>query len=417
MTARFSVPIQVVRAGPVDAWLVRDDSVPVVSLAWSWRGGASLEPAEQGGATSLAAALLTEGAGDLRAAAFADALRDNGIGLGFSAGRDNFEGGFRALTDALPEAVRLARLAMTAPRLDADAVERVRARAVAAARTQLETPRGVAGRAFWAAAYPDHPAGRPSTGTAETLAALPVDAIRAAIGRQIRREGLIVAASGAIGPEELARLLDTLFAGLPPGAPPAPPPLPAFADFGRRIIEVASPQSQLVFGQAGLPVQDADWEATQVVMRVLAGGGFSSRLMESVRVQRGLTYGIGAGLDSLFGQGIIVGSVATENPRVAETLSVTRDEWARMASDGPTQDEVEEAVAFFSGSLPLQFTNTRQIAGILLALRRNNRPLDWLEKRDERLAALTRAKLAEVAKRVLKPQALSVAIAGQPQGL
>lgn len=417
MTARFSIPIQVVRAGPVEAWLVRDDSVPVVSLAWSWGGGASLEPADQSGATALAAALLTEGAGDLRAAAFADALRDNGIGLGFSAGRDNFEGGFRALTDALPEAVRLARLAMTAPRLDADAVARVRARAVAAARTQLETPRGVAGRAFWAAAYPNHPAGRPASGTAETLAALPVEAIRAAIGRQVRREGILVAASGAIGPDELARLLETLFAGLPPGAPPAPPPLPAFADFGRKVIDVASPQSQMVFGQAGMPVQDPDWEAAQVVLRVLAGGGFSSRLMESVRVQRGLTYGIGAGLDTLFGQGIIVGSVATENPRVGETLAVTREEWTRMANDGPTQEEVEEAIAFFSGSLPLQFTNTRQIAGILLALRRNNRPLDWLDKRDERLAALTRAKLAEVAKTLLKPDALSVAIAGQPQGL
>lgn len=417
MTARFSIPIQVVRAGAIDAWLVRDDSLPVVSLAWAWGGGASLEPAEHAGATGFAASLLTEGAGDLRAAGFADALRDNGIGLSFSAGRDNFEGGFRALTDALPEAVRLARLAMTAPRLDADAVERVRARLVAGARTQLETPRGVAGRAFWAAAYPNHPAGRPSSGTAETLAALPVEAIRAAIGRQMRRDGIIVAASGAIGPDELARLLETLFAGLEPGAPPTPPALPAFTDFGRNVVDVASPQSQVVFGQAGLPVQDADWEAAQVVMRVLAGGGFSSRLMEAVRVQRGLTYGIGAGLDSMFRQGIIVGAVATENPRVGETLSVTRAEWARMAAEGPTQDEVDEALAYFSGSLPLQFTSTRQIAGILLALRRNGRPLDWLDKREERLAALTRAKLADVAKRLLKPDALSVAIAGQPQGL
>lgn len=415
--AGFSIPIQVVRAGFVEAWLVQDDSVPVVSLAWSWVGGASLEPEAQNGATALAAALLTEGAGDLRAAAFADALRNEGISLGFSAGRDNFEGGFRALAQALPEAVRLARLAMTAPRLDADAIERIRARAVANARTQLETPRGVAGRAFWAAAYPNNPAGRPASGTAETLAAIPVEAIRAAMGRQLRREGLIVAASGAITAEALARLLETLFAGLPPGAPEAPPPLPPFADFGQRIVRVAAPQSQVVFGQSGLPVQDPDWEAAQVVMRVLAGGGFSSRLMEAVRVQRGLTYGISAGLDSLFRQGVIVGTVATENARVGETLSVTREEWARMANAGPTQDELEEAIAYLTGSLPLQFTDSRRIAGILLALRRNGRPIDWLAKRPERLAALTRDKLAEVAKRLLKPEALSVAIAGEPQGV
>ena len=417
MTTGFSIPIQVVRAAGIEAWLVQDDSVPVVSLAWSWAGGASLDPEGQGGAAALGASLLTEGAGDLRAAAFADALRDQGIGLGFSAGRDNFEGGFRALSDALPEAVRLARLAMTAPRFDEAAVERIRARAIANARTQLETPRGVAGRAFWASAFPGHPAGRPSSGTAESLAALTVEAIRAALGRQMRREGILVACSGAIGPEALGRLLETLFAGLPPGAPEAAPPLPAFTDFGQRIVQVAAPQSEVIFGQAGLPVQAPDWEAAQVVMRVLAGGGFSSRLMESVRVQRGLTYGISAGLDSLFGQGIIIGSVGTENARVAETLSVTRDEWARMASEGPTQDELEEAVAYLTGSLPLQFTDSRRIAGILLSLRRNNRPLDWLEKRPDRLAALTRAKLADVAKMLLKPAALSAAIAGQPQGL
>ena len=93
MSTGFSLPIQVVRAGTITAWLVQDESVPVVSLAWSWAGGAALEAAEHAGATALGAGLLTEGAGDLRAAAFADAMRDLGISLGFSAGRDGFEGG------------------------------------------------------------------------------------------------------------------------------------------------------------------------------------------------------------------------------------------------------------------------------------------------------------------------------------
>ena len=417
MSNGFSLPIQVVRAGNITAWLVQDESVPVVSLAWSWPGGAALEPAEHAGATVLGAGLLTEGAGDLRAAAFADAMRDLGISLGFSGGRDSFEGGFRALSESVPEAVRLARLAMTTPRFDDDAVNRVRARAIAQARTQLETPRGVAGRAFWAAAFPNHPAGRPASGTAETLAAIPLEAIRAAIGRHLRRDGILVAASGAIGPAALAQLLETLFAGLPPGAPDAPPALPAFTDFGQRVVPVPSPQSQVVFGQPGLPVQDDDWEAAQVVLRILAGGGFTSRLMEAVRVQRGLTYGISAGLDALFRQGVIIGAVATENARVAETLSVTRAEWARMAADGPTQPEMDDAIAFLTGSLPLQFTNSRQIASTLLALRRNDRPLDWLANRPARLAALTREKLVAVSRRLLRPEALSAAVAGEPQGL
>lgn len=416
--APFSLQIQEV-AGPngVTAWLVEDHSVPVVSLSWAWGGGAALEAPEHAGALSMAAALLTEGAGEMDSVAFADALRDSAIGLSFGAQRDGFEGGFRALRPSLDEAVRLARLAMAEPRLDASAVERVRARAVAGARRALETPRGQASRAFWALAYPNHPAGRPTGGTPETLADLPVEAIRAGLDRQIRREGLLVTAAGAITAEELAACLGDLFGGLPPGRPPEPPPLPAFSVFPANVQDVPAPQSAILFGQPGLSVDDPDWETAQVVLRVLAGGGFSSRLMQAVRVERGLAYGIGAGLDVLFGQGVVIGSTATENARVAETLAVLRQEWARMATQGPSAEELSDAVAFLTGNLPLQFTDSRRIAGTLLALRRNGRPRDWLDRRAERLAALTPEGTTEVAARLLRPDELSVVVAGQPVGL
>lgn len=418
MSGSFRIEIQQVTApGGQVAWLIEDHSVPVVSLAWGWSGGAALDAPEHGGALAMGAALLTEGAGELETLAFADALRDSAIGLGFGAKRDGFEGSLRALVPALPEAVRLANLAMRAPRLEASAIVRVRARAVAAARTALETPRGQVGRAFWAAAYPGHPAGRPTSGTVETLSALPEQAIRDALARQIRAGGVQAAASGAITAAQLATLLPQLFAGLPAEAPPAMPPLPAFTSFPTLVVPVPAPQSAIQFGQPGLPIDDPDWEAFQVVLRILAGGGFSSRLMEAVRVQRGLAYGIGGGLDTLFGQGVVVGSSATDNARVAETLAVTREEWARMAAEGPSQAELEDAVAFLTGNLPLQFTDTRSIAGTLLAMQRNRRPLDWLEGRNARLRALTREGTTAVAARLLRPEQLSMAVAGQPSGL
>jgi zinc protease len=416
-TQGFTLPIQTIEGAGISAWLAEDHSVPVVSLSWAWRGGAGLEAPEEAGATALMASLLTEGAGDLRARDFADALRDDAVSLSFESQRDGFEGGFRALRDALPTALRLAGLAMAAPRFDADAIARVRARAVAGARQVMETPGGRARRAFWAAAYPGHPAGRPTGGTAETLAALPEAAIRAAHARQLRRGGLLVAAAGAIGADELAALLGTLFAALPEGAPEAPPALPGFAGFGRRVVPMAFPQSTILFGQPGLAVHDPDWEAAQVMLRVLGGGGFSSRLMQAVRVERGLTYGITAGLDVLYGQALISGGFATENGKVAEALAVTAAEWRRMAGDGPTTAERDDAIAYLVGSLPLQFTDSRRIAGTLLALRRNDRPRDWLSARPARLAAIDRDRLAAVAQRLLRPEALSVVIAGEPVGL
>jgi zinc protease len=418
VSGTFSLEIQQVSApNGLTAWLIEDHSVPVVSLAWGWGGGAALDAADHAGALAMGAALLTEGAGELGMTEFADALRDEAIGLSFGAQRDGFEGSFRALLPALPEAVRLANLAMRAPRLEEQALVRVRGRAVAGARAALETPRGQVGRAFWAAAYPDHPAGRSASGTVETLGSLPEQAIRDALARQLRAGGVQVAASGAITAAELSRILPLLFAGLPEGPPPAAPPLPAFRSFPPLVLPVEAPQSAIQFGQPGLPIDDPEWESFQVVLRILAGGGFSSRLMEAVRVQRGLAYGIGGGLDTLFGQGIVVGSTATDNARVAETLEVTRAEWARMAAEGPTQAELEDAVAFLTGNLPLQFTDSRRIAGTLLALQRNNRPIGWLAGRNERLRALTLDRVRPVAARLLRPEALSVAVAGKPEGI
>lgn len=413
--APFSVPIQIVERGGISAWLVEDHSVPVVSLAWAWPQGAAADPAGKEGRANISAAMLTEGAGDLNNVAFADALADTGIGLSFGGGRDSFEGSFRALTDALPEAVRLAKLAMTRPRLDADALSRVRARALLASRQSLETPAGLARRAFWEAGFPNSPAGRLST--PESINAIGQEDIRACLAAQLTRGKLLVAASGAIDAAGLGRLLEELFGDLPDHALPDTPALPDLAPYGVTLRPKAAPQSTLVFGQDGLLPTDPDWEAFQVALRILAGGGFTSRLMKSVREERGLTYGIGAGLDLLFGRAVIVGSVQTANASVGEVWSLIRSGWAEMATHGPTEPEVADALAFLGGSLPLQFTDSRRTASLMLNLRQTGRAPEWLAGRPARLAAIDRAKVAQAAARVLKPGGLVLAVSGEPAGL
>lgn len=411
----FSVPIQVVEQGGVTAWLVEDHSVPVVSLAWAWPQGAAADPGGKEGRAAISAAMLTEGAGELDNVGFADALRDEGINLTFSGGRDSFQGGFRALTDSLPEAVRLARLAMTRPRLDAEALGRVRARAQLASRQSLETPAGLARRAFWEAGFPGFAAGRLST--PESLGAVTQEDIRACLAAQIGRGGLLVAASGAIDAAGLRALLEELFGGLPEGGLAEASPLPDLAPFGVTRRPKAAPQSTLIFGQDGLLPTDPAWEAFQVALRILAGGGFTSRLMKSVREERGLTYGIGAGLDLLFGRALVVGQVQTANASVGEVWGLIRAAWREMAADGPTEAEVADALAFLGGSLPLQFTDSRRTANLLLNLRQTGRAPEWLAGRPARLAAIDRAKVAEAAARVLKPEGLVLAVAGEPVGL
>ncbi|WP_144186269.1 M16 family metallopeptidase [Elioraea rosea] len=411
----WSVPVQVVTSpGGIRAWLIEDRSVPVVSLSFAFRGGAALDPAGKEGRATLTAALLDQGAGELDTAAFSTALRDRAVSLNFGAGRDEFTGGLRCLAEETGFAASMTNLALTRPRFDGEAVARVKAGRALALRREAEDPRSIASRAWFERALSPHPFSRPPGGTEAALAVLARDDLEAAVAAQLRRGSLIAAASGAIDAAGLGQMLDETFGGLAAGEAPSVPPLPAPTPFGLVVAERDAPQAVATFGHGGPDPDDPDWEALQVVNWVLGGGGFSSRLTEEIREKRGLTYGIGTQLAPFPGRSLVLGSVSTENPRFGETLSLLKGEWARMAEGGPTEEEVANGKAFLTGSFPLGFTSTGQIANTLVALLSLGRGPDWLEGRIARLDAVTLEDARRAARKLYDPEALSISVAGRP---
>lgn len=407
----MNLPVpEIVRADAGSAWFWRSDAAPVVSIAWGWPGGSRLDPPGREGEAAFGADLLTEGAGALDALAFQEALRDRAISLDFWVERDWFGGSLRCLAEALPEAVRLAALALSAPRFDGEAVQRVRARMIAGARREQEQPRALSGRAFWEGVAPGNPIARPTRGTAESLAA--------AEPRMPARPGpVLAAAAGSVAPATLAGALDLLLAG---GAPSAPAPeLSDPRAFGRAVVRHAASQSAITFGHGGAGVARAgrDWDAAQVALRVLGGGGFGARLMEAVREQGGLAYGISLGFQPLAGTGLIVGGTATANANVPRVLDLVGREWRRMAEGGPTETEVADSVAAMAGGAMRAFADTRRAAGALLSARRLGREPGDIAARPARLRSLTVQDVAAAARAALDPAALSFAIAGEPEGL
>jgi zinc protease len=414
--AGWSVPVRTVMSPRgIPAWLIEDRSVPVVALSFAFAGGAALDPPGQEGRADLAASLLTQGAGPYDTAAFSSLLRDRAVSLSFSADRDSLSGTLRVLEDERDFGAEMLALVLAEPRFDGEAVARVKAQKTLALRRKAEQPRTLAARRWWEESVPGHPFARPSGGTEEGIAPLGRDDLRAAMAAQLRRGSLVAAAAGAIDEAGLGALLDRAFADAVPDGEAAPvPPLPSPRAFGLAVIERDAPQAAALFGHGAIPPEDPDWEAAQVVNWVLGGGGFSSRLMTEIREKRGLTYGIGTSLVPFRGAALLLGSVATENPRFRETLALLRAEWARMATDGPTEDEVAAGKAFLSGSFPLGFTSTPQIAGTLVALQQLGRGPEWLAGRLARLAAVTVEDARRTARRLFDAEALSVAVAGRP---
>lgn len=409
---------ELVTPGGITVWLVRDETAPIVSVDVAFRAGAAHEPDGKEGLAGMLSSLIEEGAGDLDALAFQTRLEDLSVSMNFSAGRDSFRATLRTLSRNRVEAFRLLRLALTEPRFDPEPVERIRRGTIATYRRSLDNPGSIAQRAWYGAAFPDHPYGRTTIGTEETLASIGPDDFRAFMTAHLTRDRMFVGVVGDIDPKELAKLVDETFLGLPEkGAAATIPKVEPVLSGEVAVERLDRPQSTVVFGQAGLSRHDPDFYAAFVMNHILGGGSFSSRLYQEVREKRGLAYSVGSSLSMLDAAPLVVGSVGTMNERVAESIAVIREQWSLMAENGVDEAELEEAKKYLTGSFALRFASSSNIASMLSALQMDGIGTDFFEIRNSLVEAVTVDDIRRVAGRLLDPGKLTFVVVGNPPGL
>jgi zinc protease len=419
MGCAHAVTIQAVTGtNGVEAWLVEDHSLPVVTIRFAFSGGAALDPAEKGGTASMVASLLDEGAGPYDSLAFHRRLDDLAGQLRFSAAQDEFNGSLRSLKQNLTETAELLRLALAEPRFGADEIERIRGEILAGLARQAKNPRSLSGRLWMHDAFEKHPYGSAVDGTESSVAAIKRDDLAAFAAARFRRSGLVIGIVGDIGKTEATALIDQIFGGLPKGADGSDIADAKPADDGALVISRAAvPQSVVTFGQAGPKRDDPAWYAAYVLNEILGGGGFRGRLMKEIREKRGLAYGVTTQLVPYRHAGVIVGNVATENGRVAESIALVREEWRHMREEGPTAAELDAAKTYLTGSFPLGLDSTQHIAGVLVQMQQDKLGIDYLDRRAALIGGVTLDEARAVAKTLFDPAALSFAIVGDPADL
>ena len=401
----------------LNAWLVEERSIPFVSLELIFAGGATVEPDEQAGAVSLMTSLLDEGAGELDAQAYATRTEELAARLRFESGRDTVTVSARFLTEDADAVIDHLRLALTEPRFDEDAIARVRGQMLAKLRRDALDPNTLASRAFARAAFDGHPYAREVDGTLETVAALDRDALVNAHQGAIARDRVYIGAAGDIDAESLGELIDRLFDGIPDEGAPMPEPVAFQADAGLDIIPFDGPQSVVAFGHAGIARDDPEFLTAFVVNEIFGGGRFGTRLMRTLREERGLTYGIGSFLSSgLLGHSY-QGRLSTDNANVEIVLDLLREEWAKIARDGVTEQELERIVTYLTGAYPLRFDGNSSIASIMASMQYQGFDVDYVNVRNDMIRALTLDEVNDLAARLFDPEALVFVVVGQPVGL
>ncbi len=396
-------------------WFAEDHTVPIIALNYAFKGGAAADPAGKRGLANFLSAMLDEGAGTLDSAAFQEKMEELAFSVSHSAGQDWFSGSFRTLSRNRDESFRLLALAINHPRFDLKPIARIRRQLLVGLKSRQQDPNHQAWTAFRKALFGDHPYALDADGDEKGISAITASDLRNLHKRLFARDNLIITAAGDISPEELARLVDSVFGNLPEKAAMPETPTPDMPGQAREIVlKKTIPQTIIIMGHGGLLRNDPDFIPAYVVNHILGGGGFGSRLMEEVREKNGLAYSVYSAMFAYDKAGVFFAQASTVNARARQALSLMKQQIARVAKEGVTGQELAEAKKYLIGSWPLRFDSTTKIASMLLGLRRQGLGIDYINKRNDLMRAVTLEDARRAARRLLHPDRLQVVLYGSP---
>ncbi|WP_068081035.1 M16 family metallopeptidase [Polycladidibacter stylochi] len=382
----------------IKAWLVEDYTVPIIAMNFAWKGGAAQDPENKQGLGYLLSTMLDEGAGELKSKAFQTREEELTMSMGFSVGKDSFSGSLRTLAANKEQSFAMLSLALTQPRFDSEALERMRSTLIASYRQSVKKPGYQAALAMNKAVYGKHPYALPLRGTEETLKRIGADDLKAYLKNVIARDNMYIGVVGAISPQELSKLLDKTFADLPAKANLKTIP-EVKAKAGQHIfVKMDIPQTTVMMSVPSYKRQTKEYVPAEVMNHILGGGTFSSWLFEEVREKRGLTYSVGSYQLPRDHSAVWNAFTSTRTAQTKTAIKVMLEQINRMANQGPSTEELQKAKDYMIGSYPLSFDSSAAIASQLLGIQMVGFDRSYVTTRNDNIAKVSLAQVNAVAK-------------------
>jgi len=214
-----------------------------------------------------------------------------------------------------------------------------------------DTPDDLVLTALYESLYPEHPLGRETLGTRDSVEAMGRDDVAAFHQRWYRPRNLVIAAAGDLAHDRVLAAVDGLFDLGEPGATPERD-TPGTDVVPLVVIDRPTEQSHVAVGWRALSVDDDDRYALWVANHVL-GGGMSSRLFQEIREERGLAYTVFSSPSSYSDVGSLVIYTGTTPNRLGELLQVVDTTIDGLVADGITDEEHAVALGYLEGSMLL----------------------------------------------------------------
>ena len=387
----------------------------LVAASLTVRSGASDEPAGLAGAAVLAARGLTEGTVIRDALALNDAFEHLGASVHAEAGWDAASVGLEVPVSRLEAALALLAEVVRRPSFPDHEIERLRDERLTEILQARADPRRRADEAFVSSLYaPSSPYHRPPGGTAETVPGLGSQQLRAThmAAFSAARAALVVA--GEVDPAEVVRIAAALFGDWDAGdATVSAPDDAGVIDhrFVRVIHRPGSVQTEIRIGHRGLSRRNPDYHAV-LVMNLILGGLFSSRLMQNLREQKGYTYGAYSGFDNRRGRGPFAASAAVNTDATVPAIREFLVELDRIREEPVTDAELRSARDYLVGVFPLRFETPGPVAGSLAGLFVHDLPDNELDRYRPAVEAVTADDVLRVAREHIRPDRSAIVLVG-----
>ncbi len=397
------------------AWLVERNDLDVVSFAvMIGDAGTKADPKNRQGLVRLFLSLSDEGAGPYSAEAFKRHLLEHNIIFSADLNKDSFVLSFQCPKTSVDEAFEVLRLVLTEVRLDDRDIKKIKNQLLTSYQQSTQSE-DVAGKELMEEKlYGEHPYTQKVQTFIDHLPTITKDDIRDYMKKYITQDKLIIAACGNISKEHLSQKLESTFSALPKTSSATTCEDIALKnpeDISRKTMDI--PQSLILFAHPGIKRNDDHFYHVDLAMQIFGSGDFGSRLMRSIREEKGLVYGIGVNLSINKHSQLILGSASTRHKTAPEVIDLIKEEWKKLIEKGVTEEELKLAKMRLLGVFPLHFTNTTSITSILIAMQYNKLGIDFLKKRTQLIQDVKLEELNGVIKQVFSNEKLKFFLTGQ----
>jgi zinc protease len=407
---------EVVLGNGMKVLVVSNHEVPFVNVRLGFLNGAWTE--QKPGSCSMAMSMLTKGTQNYTEGQLAEELETYAISLGGFGSMDTSTISAGALTDNIDRAIKLLTEVVLRPTFPEDEFEKLRKQVLTSLEVSTASPDYIADRQYRIRLYKDHPYSRTATGEIEDVKVLNIEDLKNWYNTNIRPENAVMIFAGDIKTENAVALAQEYFDQWKNDNPKPVTKLPKIDPIEKtHIYLVDNPgvtQSKIRVGHFGFTRKDSRYFTSRVVNSYF-GMAFNSRLMTSLRVEKGLTYGAMGGFSASRFAGNFKISTFTKTESTAETVEAIIDEIRNLKTHAPTDEELDESRSYILGSFVRQRETPQQVASDLWLIESQQLEKDYLQQLLDGIAKTDDDNCIELAKSAVNEDGLVIVVVGQAE--